>query len=214
MTTMTENLNEIDSLDTAFWDDYTAATAPAAKTIPTDGRYTVRMPDSIPDSAFEVKAGADGKRYLQVTLDPLTIVSDDEAVNGYTIRFARASTRPIPNFVKDGEAWKAAGTLNASDAADLLLNFGSDARPVGVEDWKQAIKALAGRETPTPVYFAWGGYDKTATGKAKYLRSKDFPTLGDGTRPNFIERTNEATGATYRVWANLQVGRRGFAPRS
>lgn len=207
-----ELLNQIDELDSSFWDDYAPA-ATGTKTLPADGRYHVRMPDQIPDAAFTVKSDNEGRKYLQITLDPVTIVSEDAEINGYPVRYLRVSTKPETNFQKDGELWKAVGTLNASSAADVLLNFQSEERPRSVEDWKQAFRQLEGRVSPEPFYLVWNGYDKAATGRAKYLKSRDFPTLGDGTRPNFVERTDPLTGQTRRVWANLTLGRRGAAPR-
>ena len=209
----TVNETEIDVLDDSFWEEYTTAES-GTKTLPTDGRYTVRMPDSIPDSAFVVRADRDGKKYLAITLDPVTIVSEDPAIDGHAVRFLRVSTKPETNFQKEGESWKAVGTLNASSAADVLQNFESTDRPKTVDEWKLAFRTLEGQQSHSPFYLTWGGYDKAATGKAKYLKSKDFPTLGDGTRPSFIERKDEVTGNTRRVFANLQLGRRGAAPRA
>jgi hypothetical protein len=217
MTTMTEqnrDVNEIDDLSPEFWESYQDATPSASRTLPPDGRYHVRMPDQIPDSAFVVKEDRSGRKYLQITLDPLTLVSDQEEIDGYTVRYLRVSTLPETQFTKDGDQWKATGTLNASSAADVILNFESDLRPRTVEEWKLAFRQLEGRVSPSPFYLVWTGYDKAAVGRAKYLKSKDFPTLGDGTRPNFLERTDDLTGQPRRVWANLSLGFRGAAPRT
>lgn len=214
MTTMTDELilnDETELLDDSFWAEYASA-EPTTRALPTDGRYTVKMPDSIPESAFEIRQDRDGRPFLNITLDPVTIVSEDEHVNGHQVRFLRVSTRPETNFAKDGDQWKVTGTINASSAADVLNNFGIEERPRTVADWKRVFRQLEGQTSPHPFYLTWGGYDKLATGKQKYLKSKDFPTLGDGTRPNFIERTEN--GQTRRVWANLQLGRRGAAPRN
>jgi hypothetical protein len=216
MSTMTDEQNvtdETELLSEEFWSDYTEPEAPQVRTMPPDGRYTVRMPDVISESCFEVRKDRDGRPYLAITLDPVTVVSENEAYNGHSIRYFRVDTRPETNFVKDGDQWKADGTTNSSNAADILKNFGITSNPRTIGEFKTAFKQIEGQTSPNPFYLTWNGYDKKASGKAKYLKSKDFPTLGDGTRPSSVERTDPATGATYRVFANLTLGRRGAAVR-
>jgi hypothetical protein len=204
-----EILTEIDPVDAAFYADYEVAATP--KVLPPDGTYFVQMPDEMPDEAFTVKATKDGKRYLAVVLDPIKIVGS--AFADTMVRFLRVSTLPIQEYVKSGTAWVPGKVLNASDAADVLQNFGTGDTPTTVEEWKSSFRRLCGQVSPHPFYLTWGGYDKLASGKAKYLRSKDFPKNGD-VRSNSIERTNAATGETYKVYANLGLGRRGAAPKA
>lgn len=211
MTENTQNLDltEIDPVEASFYADYEQAAAP--RQLPNDGAYTLKFPESISDDAFTVRATKEGKRYLEITLDPVTIVGGQ--FDGTVIRFLRVTNRPIVEFVKTANGWAPGRTLAATDANDVLNNFGSSAQPTTVEEWKSAFKSLAGQETPHPVYLVAGGYDKKASGKAKYLKSKDFPTTPEG-RASTIKRTDPATGETYTVFANLQLGRRGAAPRA
>lgn len=223
----TQVSDELSPLDPSFFEDYQQAAADQ-NTLPPDGSYQVRLPEPIPDSAFQTrKDPTSGQVYLEISVD-LTIVGGDH--EGYNARFIRFTTQPIPEFKKQGSGWVKTGKVfNASDAADLLQNFdgASAAKPQTRAEWESAIKNLAGRTSPSPVYLTWASYDKSAQGKAKYLKSKDFPTVA-GERKNFIERTAQQPfdmkikgevkrinpGDSYRVYANLRLGRRGFAVKA
>jgi hypothetical protein len=203
---------ELDPVEADFYDAYAEAAA-VSGTLPPDGSYKLRLPDTIPDSAFVVKVDkASGKKYLEV--GPLDVTIAEGPFEGYVAKFVRTDTRQIPEFKRDGSGFVATGKLlNASDAADILMNFGTGDRPTTKAEWVAAFTRIAGQVTPHAVYLTWSGYDKKASGKAKYLKSKDFKKLADGTRPNFIERTDAATGEVYKAFANLRPGRRGWAPR-
>lgn len=205
MTENTQNLDltEIDPVEASFYQEYEQAAAP--KALPPNGSYQLRLPETINDDAFTVRATKEGKRYLEITLDPVTITGGEH--DGTAVRFFRVTNRPIVEFVKTANGWTPGRTLAATDANDLLNNFGVSDQPTTVEEWKSAIKSLAGQVTPHTVYLVRAGYDKKAQGKAKYLKSKDF---GTGTT---VKRVDPATGETYTVFANLQLGRRGAAPR-
>ena len=216
MSDETKDLSEIDALDPEFYRDYEDA-KPVGRTLPPDGAYTVQMPETMPDDAFTVRQSKDGVRFLSITLDPLTLVGGE--FDGTVVKFLRVTTLPMAEFKQEGSAWVKGRTLHASDAADVLQNFGTGDTPTNVEEFKQAFRRLCGLTSPHPFYLVWSGYDKHgATSKEKYLKSKDFPlvTAADGTktRPNFVERANPATGESYRVWANLSLGRRGAAPKA
>lgn len=214
--------NDIEPLDPSFWQEYQEAAVETQSKLPPDGAYKVRFPDELPEASFEVRKDKQtGKPYLEILLDNgqrgdagQGLVITDGVYAGTAVRFIRVDTRLIQEFKRDGAAWKPTGkVLNASDAADVLQNFATGDRPSTTEEWKAAFRRLCGQETPSAVYFTWAGYDKKAQGKAKYLKSKDFPSV-NGVRRSYVERTDPATGEIYRVFANLRLGRRGFAPKA
>ncbi len=219
----TADLTEIEPMDSTYWDDYKDAAAPGAgsgNTLPPEGRYFLTFPQQINDSNFEIRKDAKtGKAYLSVTLgtkdDPMLIAEGDH--QGYALRYFRFDSRFPAIFAKDGDSWKIVGEEKVHAIMDLIMNAGTGDRPVDAAGYQQAVERLAGITLPHPTYLIWGGYDKKASGKAKYLKSKDFPTVtnpdGSKTRASRLQRADPATGEFYTVFANLELGRRGFQPR-
>ena len=213
MTPGVAEMTEVGELNQNLWEDYEKA-AGGPKELPPDGSYRLRFPADLPEEAFEVRTTEQDGTFLKITLDPVMI--DGGQYDGTQVRFLRVDTRRIPEFAKGGNGgWQRTGKmLNASDAADVLVNFSTGDRPSTVEEWKAAFRRLCGQTTPEPVYLTWGGYDKKAQGSAKYLKSKDFTKMADGSRPPYIVRNDPATGEDYKVFANLTLGKRGFCPRA
>lgn len=157
--------------------------------MPQPGRYDLQMP-----TTFSYKKGGQGQ--LVVALDPLKIVGGDSA--GFEIRFTQVSTKKFKN-------------QNASQAADVLRNVGSLAQPVSPKEWADAFEGIAG-EIAQNVDCVWGGWDKVAKTE---IPQKAFPRDPEtGLMIPFIEVEDpNAEGGKRRVWANLKVNVRGFAPQ-
>lgn len=222
---------DIGEMDQNFWEQYEHAQAFVGNPVP--GAYPLRMPENLPDSAFVIqndgKPGRDGKErpvnpkvndgkpYLEITLDNgtngLTIVGGE--FDGADVRFVRVDTKRI----KEYKNRKPTGRfVKGNTALDVLANFGTRDEIATVEDLIAAFRRLEGQETPVPVRLTYGAYDKHAVGNARYLRAKDFPK-----GQNFVDRVAVVpfvnkkgeqvnVGDTYRVYANLVLGYRGFSP--
>lgn len=207
---MTPTMEQIDQLtdagpqDQEFWEQYEHAAALERKPLPAPAAYTVRFPETFESGVRKTK---DGRVYWEATLT-LTLVDADEQVNGYEARYIRVNTLV-----------KTADNRRFSDAADVLLNYGTGERPAlnfgadvegdqakqAAQEWEEAFRRLAGQDSPHKVFLTWEGYDKKTKER---LRSKAF---GRGaTRTKVLLRTDPNTGEEYPVYANLVLGFRGF----
>lgn len=208
---MTDTLTEIGPINYDMLGEY--AQASTGRDLLQDGLYNLRMQDSFADDAFAVKADKAGVGYLQITMSP-TIEGGQG--DGQILKYFRVTTQ-----LKDKwEGGKVVGKEFASDALDLLKNLNPTLEksqlPTTVEEWKTAIRQLT-NQLVSNVKLEANGYDKKATGKAKYLRSSDFTSLkgedGRVSRPSFVVRTDAATGEEYKVYGNMGLAKRGFYPR-
>jgi hypothetical protein len=210
-------------------------------TTPPPGAYKVRLPNSLPEASFEVKTAASGVRYLQITLDNQLKGDDAEGLvivdgpfAGQSARYVRIST-----LMQTAKRWNNGAmesVLDAegnerrfSDAIDLLANAGVSEVPQSVEGWKAALRALEGVTLPHTVYLGWEGSAKgeKENGYPRRVRQNEFKRT-DGSFESFLTLTAQTPfedkrkgraftvnpGETYRVYPNLKVGRRGFAPKS
>ena len=125
------------------WDNYNPGSKyqrpPEAKGV--DGKalvYTGQLPGTIfqggKNTASEEDVDRDG--YRSYLLDPIKLVKNGGTVDGYVIRFTRAS---IKNFEKNGVV------QNASPVGNLLKSAGVTAKPQKTAEYDQAMLAVRGR---------------------------------------------------------------------
>lgn len=124
-------LNEPNQID---WDNYNPGskyqTPPDA--IGADGKaivYTGQLPT-------DVVQEADRDNYRQYLLDPIKLVKNGQGVDGYVIRFTRASIKP---FERDGKV------QNASPVGNLLRSAGVTAKPQRTTEYDAAMNTVKGR---------------------------------------------------------------------
>lgn len=118
-----------------------------------DGRYIqyfAQLPNSIPEEAFKKTQAGN----LMVTLDPVTLVNNGAGVDGYKVRFARASAKKYTN--RDGKE------IEASQMGNLLMATGAakSLNPQTEDQYKAAVQASAG--AIIPVFLEWSAYDNQA----------------------------------------------------
>jgi hypothetical protein len=171
------------------WDSYQDASA--SKPLPPEGEYDVKLADE-----FKFEKSQDG--FLMVNLDPVTLVGGE--FDGREIRYAaKVSTRRYKNS-------------NACSMGDVIRNVGTGTPRTNAE-YVEAMKSAQG-QIATKVRFVWEAYDKETQKSVQGM--KNFPKREDGSYQSWIDVPDEAATnetKTRRVWANLRVGPRGFAPR-
>lgn len=173
-------LREPDQVD---WDNYAAggkyvAPPPAKDQNGNYITYTGQLPTTIGQDVTD-------EGYRSFILDPIKLVKNpDPAVNGYEIRFTRASVKKFNG--KDGKP------VEASMAGNVLRSAGVVAKPQTNKDYEAAFNLVRGRVVPFTVEWRAAnkdtgeeivGFDNfpidPTTGKRKaILRAGD--TLPDG----------------------------------
>jgi hypothetical protein len=160
--------------------------------LPPAGQYTLRAPESFPDTAFGVsKAGA-----LTVQIDPTIAVGEFE---GTTVRFQRVSAKP---FLRKGSL--------VSQLGDYLNAVGISGTFSTPQDLADAAEMTASQTYEA--YLDWNVYNKNTGFKLEGM--KNFPKLADGSYQSWVEDPTavDADGKPVRLRANLSISR--FIPRS
>lgn len=113
--------------------------------------------------------------YLNFLLDPIKLVKAGD-LDGYQIRFTRASTRPRTKLV-NGVAVPVKG--NPNRLADYLRGCGMTAKPQRNEEYRAAVKMVVGQNRQFPFVGDWEAYNKDTGESVKGFLS--FPE--DEARP-------------------------------
>jgi hypothetical protein len=181
-------LNSAEPLDLDMYE----ASKESTFRLPAKGRYTVRAPESIPDTAFS----ATQANYLAAQVDPTIVGPTNE---GFQLRFVKVSAKP---FERSGKKVSMLGDyLNACGITGAL-----DASPQAQAD---AVQSTAGRTYD--VILDWRA--RNATTGLVVEGMENFPKLDDGTHQSWIADPKDIdpnTGEPKRVRANIQV--RKFLP--
>jgi hypothetical protein len=164
------------------------------RAIPPPGRYTVRAPESFPDTAFSAsKAGA-----LLTQIDP-TIVGGEH--DGYQLRFVKVSAKVFMRTVKEnGVETK----VPASQVADYLkacgLNSTVSALPSEVAN---QIEQTAGMlyEVETD----WKVWDKISQTEYTLRENADRFVKDEAGNPQPFIIVKDADGNDMRLRANVEV---------
>ena len=116
------------------WDNYNPGSKyqapPAAKG--GDGKniiYTGQLPTAIVQEQ-------DDQGYRRYLLDPIKLVKNGNGVDGYTLRFTRASVKPFE---------RAGKVQNASSVGNVLRSAGVAAKPQKTAEYDAAMNAVKGR---------------------------------------------------------------------
>lgn len=204
----TQDYTDLNSLDLAGVDFDSLGAYEEAQTFTpiAPGRYPVALPPAITGKVIEVG----GRNALEFDLEGLRIADDAAAFGGRPIFNQRVTTLPI----------KAKGkTLNATDAWDLLLNFGlasKEAEPTP-QEYIEGMKAIAGLTTPNPVEITMkGSYQDPGNDKANtrgYVNvyEKAFKVNGVAQASITVTKTD---GTTVEVKAKPTVAWRGWSGRA
>ena len=91
--------------------------------------YTGQLPNTIGTEQ-------DNDGYRRYTLDPIKLIKNGNGVDGYVIRFTRASVKP---FEKNGKV------QNASAVGNVLRSAGVSAKPQRTAEYDAAMNAVKGR---------------------------------------------------------------------
>jgi len=204
-----ENAN----MDLSYLDEYEdAAATRGPNTRPVPGNYRLKLPNTITSQEINWQ----GREGIEFSIGGAEIAEGEFAGTqiGKYVRVANIPRSPSQKF---------------SDAGDLLKNFGKDPTVLRTKDaWIDAMNEIAGEITPNPVFLTWQGNYRNSEGKRTYLKARDFSDgaggyvrclyLTDGVLsstepPDFSSLPSDEQKAR-RVWANLEGGYRGFAPRS
>lgn len=150
------NLKEPERMD---WDNYH------------EGSTWMRPPVPVgPDGKFLTYTGqvkgvdfdATDEGELVILADPIVLVQNNSDVDGYEIRFTRASTR---KFQKNGKP------LDASMAGNLLRSAGVQAKPQRNAEYIAAAKAIVGRKLTFSL--DWRAYDEDT--QERIVGYENFP---------------------------------------
>lgn len=185
-------LNPIDQLDLD-------GTYPGAKQstfqLPAKGEYTLRAPDSFPQTAFgRTKAGS-----LSVQIDPAIVGPTNE---GFTVRFVKVSAKV---FDRNG--------AKASQTGDYLKSCGFSGVLKSEQDIADAIEATANQTYQAKL--DWRAYNKRTGWSLEGMER--FPKLADGSYQSWVIDPSEVgkldeNGKQLRVLANLTIPFGGFIP--
>lgn len=176
------------------------------------GRYLLEMPTTLNAKVIEIG----GVKAIEVDLEGLRIADNGQPHAKQRIFNAKVTTLPI----------KAKGkALNASDAWDLLLNFGlatKEKAPTGIE-FQHGMEAVKGQVTPQAVEVTLKGSAQipgleAVKGRNSAANAKGWVTFyapmfrnADGTY-NATADIETPTGAMVTVKAKAAIGWRGWAP--
>lgn len=181
---MLGNLNSAEPLDLSLYVD-----TKEAPPLPKKGRYTVRAPESFPNTAF----GATRAGFLSAQIDPTIVAPSNE---GYTLRFTKVSAKTFKR-----------GGMSVSQIGDYLRATGSR---TPVEGDPQA-QANAVEQTANKVYqvdIDWRAYCKEDGLQVEGMER--FPSDGNGGHLPFIAHPtlkNQETGEPLMLRANAVVVR-------
>lgn len=164
--------------------------------LPKKGRYTVKAPDAIPDTAF----GASQAGYLKATIDPTIVARSDGDVSnaGFTVRFTSVSSKP---FSRDGQS--------VSQMADYLRACGVRGQISGdPQALADAVSNTAGQLYE--VTLDWRVYNKVTGMSVEGM--ENFPRDEHGEPQPFVLDPNDVgpDGGPKRLRANIFV--RKFHP--
>lgn len=155
--------------------------------LPLKGRYTLRVRESFPESAFgETKAGA-----LSIAIEPTIVAPTNE---GFNIRFTKVSAKQFPR-----------GKSLASQATDWLRACGVRAKLTT----NQAIADAA--EQQSSVLFEadldWRAYNKNTGFSVEGMER--FPSDGNGGHLSYFldPMEKDESGNPVKLRANLFVAR-------
>ena len=182
------SLGELQPVETLDLSDGVYKDLQEAPPIPKAGVYTVRAPESFPDTAFgRARSGA-----MSASVDPTIAGPTNE---GYKIRFTKVSAK---TFKRNG--------ATVSQLGDYLRATGFKGKLDSEEAQKAAVAATAGRAFQ--VEADWRAYNKE-TGFVKEGMA-NFPSDGNGGHQPWIEdptSTPDEQGQRKRCRANLVVTR-------
>lgn len=172
------------------------ASGSGGRMVPPPGRYTVRAPESFPDTAFGAsKAGA-----LLAQIDP-TVVGGEH--DGYQIRFVKVSAKVFNRTIKEAGVEK---KVPASQVADYLRACGRRGSvPTDPQEIANLIEQTAGQlyEIETD----WKVWDKFSSTEYTLRENADrFAKDADGNPMPFIT-VKDADGNDMRLRANVEVKR-------
>ena len=148
------------------WDNYNPGSKYQAPppALGGDGKaitYTGQLPTAITQEQDD----AGYRRYL---LDPIKLVKNGNGVDGYTIRFTRASVKP---FEKNGKV------QNASSVGNVLRSAGVNSKPQRTAEYDAAMNAVKGRVITFTVDWEARNKDtgETVRGYANFPDDPDRP---------------------------------------
>lgn len=173
------------------------------------GSYQVPPPARDPNGEFITYYGIteakldenNDEGFLQYLLDPIKLVKGGPGVDGYTIKFTRASVRPYTDFKT-----KLPKKGNPNKLADFLRACGLTAKPQQNEEYIAAINLT--KSKPFPFVIDWEAYNKDTQEKVKgYL---NFPAddknpslrkaiLHAGDVLSLVDNKGVPTGEAYTV---------------
>lgn len=172
--------------------------------MPTPGRYTVRAPESFPDTAFSAsKAGA-----LLAQIDP-TIVGGEH--DGFQIRFVKVSA-------KTWDRTRKVAGVETKETASQLANYlkacgRTGAMPTEPQDQANAVEQTAGQlyEVETD----WKIWDSASQQEFTLSKNPDVFARGENGEilPYMVVRDNDGqvvldeNGREKRLRANLTISR-------
>lgn len=155
--------------------------------LPLKGRYSLRVRESFPPSAFgETRAGA-----LSITVDPTIVGPTNE---GFTIRFTKVSAKPFKR-----------GAGMASQAGDFLRSCGIRTKLTSNQDIADAAEQTANRIFEADL--DWRAYNKNTQFSVEGMER--FPSDGNGGHlPYFLDpNEKDEQGNPVKLRANLVVAR-------
>jgi hypothetical protein len=181
-------LQELKQPDPVDWDKYEGAgesryTPPP---VPKDSEGKAIVFRGQAPASFTFDKTQEG--YLQVVLDPITIVGG--AGNGYQIRFTRASVKKFTSR-KTGEE------INASMLGNYLRAVDKNLRPASNAEYIRAVEYTANRQFNFTA--DWEAYDSQG-GRSVAEKFEDFPLAADGSRQSWIDLPDGR-----RIFARLRV---------
>lgn len=134
MTTQTD----LKSAPKTDWDNYNPGSTYQAPPVPveTDGTTLRKFFGTLPIPTVDDTNTDEG--FLQFLLDPIVLAKNGAGIDGYTIRFSRASVKHFTNR-------KTGKEINASGAGNVLRSVGIQARPQTNDEFKAAMKLVGGK---------------------------------------------------------------------
>ena len=188
MSDVSSLLSELRQPDPMDWDKYQGAgeSTYAPPPVPKDSEGKALLFRGIAPPSFQFDKTDEG--YLQVLLDPITIVGGGS--NGYVIRFTRASVKKFKSRSTGAE-------INASMLGNYLRSVDKNLRPGTNAEYIRAVEYTANRQFNFTA--DWDAYDSQGS-RSLAEKYEDFP-LRDASNPS----------AGRQAWIDLPDGRRIFA---